>query len=559
MSLSQDGRLLAAKTSVRDVRVWDLDSGEAVFSILRTKMWFTSVALSADGARLAVGGTRGAAKVWDIANGAEIVSVGGPDGGRRTRLRRVDLTPDGARLATGDDDGRVKVWDVATGAEVARLDVGAPATSVRFNPDGKRLFTATGKAPARLWNVTTGATVRMYARDVRPQHVRVSADGRRIAAVGDGYGVWMSGTGDPAPSVETRWAYPDGVLLSQDGRRALVIGRAGGAILLDTDTGAELRAYARPPYPARWRGGGHFIPQPGMEFEFRVLRLLGDGRRVLDATRRRIVVRNTDTDEVLLTFGAGPEPEHPFVLSPDHGLLLTGDMDGGAHLWDVATGAFLRTLPGNGSRVLSCSLDAANDVVVTGSEDGSVVVWNARTGDSLGRIPTTVPGAHAVSLSPDRRYLLTWRRSQRFWGNDESIGPTAQLWDLRHATPIGATYSDDIAGGVWRADSAELYTGGRQSARRVVNARDPTTFAHLIERANTDVWVQPIAYEPASALRGGACLPAPRRDTEVGGRRLPFDGYHGLYPVAMSGDGSTFATIATHGSIDIWRSGERAR
>ncbi len=292
---------------------------------------------------------------------------------------------------------------------------------------------------------------------------------------------------------------------------------------------------------------------------FRVVRVLDDGTRVLDVSREGIVVRDVATEESIRTFGRGPEPEHPFVLSPDHGLLLTGDLDGDAHLWDVPAGAFLRTLPGNGSRVLSCSFDRTNGIVVTGSEDGSVVVWNARTGDRLGAIPTAVPGAHAVSVSPNARYLLTWRRSQRGPGRNETIGRTAQLWSLPRASSIGGPPGDVVAGCVWREDSARLYTGAWSNQRRSVKIWEPDTFSRLRQSPSAGVWVRPVTYAPGSGLVGGASLSSARTDTAYGGRYLPFDDEHGIYHVAMSGDGSTLATIATDGSIDIWRSGERVR
>ena len=567
VALSGDGRLLAARTDAKDVKVWDLDTGAEALAFTRMDARVLSIALSEDGGRLAVGRRDNRVTVWDVAAGRLAMSVATGAGS----ARRVDLTADGGRLAAGGEGAHVLVWQVPTGALLATLETGAPVTSVRMRAGGERVVTATGKGPARLWNIETGVAVRAYGHGgLRPRHVRLSPDGRRVAAlgveagsgpVGNAHGVWMAGTGRPALAIKPGGFRPAGVQLSQDGRRALAFRLSGDATLLDTTSGAELREFPAPTRQPWEEGRWEYDSSPQAKHPFRIVRLLGDGRRVLDISRDGgIVVRDADTAARLGAFGDGPEVDYPCVLSPDHGVLLTGDVDGSAHLWDVGTRSFLRTLPGDGSRVLSASFDAGSRIVVTGSMAAAVIAWNAQTGARIRAFPTSVPGAHAVSVSPDGRRLLTWRRGQLTPGQEAPLPRVARVWDVSTGAPTGPEIADWIQGCVWRPDSRRLYTGGHVDGFFAVTAWGPAELSRRGNLGRRPVWVRPALYYPDAPGRITSATSWVRLvDTPGWSAMLPFDRHHGVRRVAISGDGATVAAITHNGALDIWRRVERVR
>ncbi len=282
--------------------------------------------------------------------------------------------------------------------------------------------------------------------------------------------------------------------------------------------------------------------------------MLGDGRHVLDISREAgIVVRDADADVAVGAFTGGPQPDYPCVLSADHRLLLTGDADGNAHLWDVEGRSFLRTLPGDGSRVLSASFDGESRVVVTGSMDALVAVWDTSSGKRLGKLRTRDPGAHAVSVSPDGRLALTWRRQQWVTDRSRSAKPVARLWDLETFRAVGPRSAGAVYGCVWRPDSSRFYTSAYEDRRRVVRAWQPTDFSVDAALRPGSVWVRPAAYypdEPASVTWASQVDRVD--DTPHASGMLPLDQRHGVYSVAISRDGSTFAALS-RGSVDIWR------
>ena len=118
------------------------------------------------------------------------------------------------------------------------------------------------------------------------------------------------------------------------------------------------------------------------------VRLLGDGRQYLDIfSGGGIAVRDVATDEAVASFGEGPKVYQPFILSPDHSLLLTGGINRYAHIWDVTTGTHVCELEVDEERLLSGSFDATNSTVVTTAQYRSVRVWDPRTGEARGAVP----------------------------------------------------------------------------------------------------------------------------------------------------------------------------
>jgi WD40 repeat protein len=91
------------------------------------------VVFSPDGTRLATSSSDGTAKVWDVATGQALFTLSGHTGGVQ-----VAYSLDGTRLATSAI-GAAKVWDASTGREVLSLSLPSGwGARVAFSPDGAR-------------------------------------------------------------------------------------------------------------------------------------------------------------------------------------------------------------------------------------------------------------------------------------------------------------------------------------------------------------------------------------------------------------------------------------
>ncbi len=406
-----------------------------------------------------------------------------------------------------------------------------------------------------MWNVATGSRVREYKRDrLRVRHLTLSPDGRRLAGVGRGFALWATGSGESVPVASTRWrSAPGSIQLSVDGAHFLAFYRRRYATLHDSETGAELRAYGDAE-SVTVNGGGFLATDCviGSRAALLGVRLLGGGRQALHFTGGAIVVRGVASDAVARTFEDGPATREPYVLSPDHSLLLTGGVDGTVHVWNVAAGRLVHTLAGHEEDVLSASFDAENSTVVTSDWGGGIRVWNPITGAPLAILPSTAAGAHAVNVSPNGRYLLVWRGSHYVGDGNRPDPPKSHLWNLETLTEVSPSAAEWARGAAWGADSETLYTLGMEKAQPTLNFWSPTTFGRLPEMPTPDGSARTPGYNAFQTPEEIAAMPPPvtwdRRDNRVAASAM-----QGISPLAVSGDGSTFAYINPSQSIDIWR------
>jgi WD40 repeat protein/tRNA A-37 threonylcarbamoyl transferase component Bud32 len=116
LTFGPDDRRIAAGGADSTVRIWDADTGHAVFAPVQASHPATGLAFSPDGRRLAAAGIDGLVHLWDAGRGDRLLTLHGlgPRGsGHYGFTARVVFSPDGLRLASNDWDGTVTTWDAS--------------------------------------------------------------------------------------------------------------------------------------------------------------------------------------------------------------------------------------------------------------------------------------------------------------------------------------------------------------------------------------------------------------------------------------------------------------
>jgi WD40 repeat protein len=113
------------------------------------------------------------------------------------------------------------------------------------------------------------------------------------------------------------------------------------------------------------------------------------------------------------------------VLSPDGRRLASSHSDGTLKLWDLTTGAELRTFPGRQKALKSVAFSPNGKRLATAIWDGSASVWDIVSGQELRSFVADADGLNAIAFSPDGALIIT-----------AGLSRNAKLWDSESGREI---------------------------------------------------------------------------------------------------------------------------
>ena len=196
LDFSPDGNLLATAGADGYAKVWEVATGEQLYSWRvdprNSDFWagdgevpngVESVKFSPNGRFLAAStdeadGNGGIIKIWELESGAEMTVV--EDSPRR--LVALAFSPDSKYVASVGSSGIIRVWDVTTGERIANLE-GETTTinGVLFSADGSQLIT--GRSGIVIWDLESEEALVTLPQGLHPS--ALSSDGQYLAATGE--------------------------------------------------------------------------------------------------------------------------------------------------------------------------------------------------------------------------------------------------------------------------------------------------------------------------------------------------------------------------------------
>lgn len=246
------------------------------------------------------------------------------------------------------------------------------------------------------------------------------------------------------------------------------------------------------------------------------------------AQKPELVVQTGHSDEV-----------RSVAFSPDGKTLASGGLDNAAKLWDVSTGAELRTLNGHSDWVNSVTFSPDSRILASGSQDSTIKLWDVTTGRKLRTLVGRV-AVRSVAFNGDGKTLAS---------GDENN--TITLWDVITGEKLRTLISTGASSVAFSPGGALLAGGGGDQIDlwELATGRKLRSFTGHSSLVNSVVFTS-----------DGKVLVSGSRDETVklwdvgSGRELrTFSGTPGgTRSVAASGDGVSLASGGLDGTIRLW-------
>lgn len=452
------------------------------------------VALSPDGGRVASGhaewGTDRSQPiaVWDVASGDHVWSLMGHPGG----VYDLAFSPDGQFLASagveweGDYAGSVQVWSMADGK--ARKLANENAHVVRFHPDGTSLYVGFSTGILREYSLSTGKVIGTLnglkgfvtdlAFDEGGQHVvatsrdgslvvwdratRKAVDGlydlgdlRRVAWHPDGKTLLVSGYMGLLSTYEwkesrLRRVHTQShssvpiVRYSPDGLSLAMAVFGEGARLVDSRTGRVDRVLRR--------HNGHVN---GLSFDATGMRLATGGNdgavRVWDLTRSSsVVTMDTSRREKISLLESNPAKPELALAIPGGSNKAFPSSPSRIELLDLTTRKVRKVLRERVGGVTSMAYSPSGNRMLVGHEKGLIELWDMELGKSLSLFSDDAGGLELGEKDID---TAVSEREQKvdgggvgivglaFLGEDRAIGVDEQgrvvVWEVGTRRVVG--------------------------------------------------------------------------------------------------------------------------
>jgi WD40 repeat protein len=178
VAISTDGEVLLTGCTDKQVRLWNLRTGEKERDFAGPQLAVTTVALSSDGKTVAAGSADKTLTLWSSGDARLHKSVSFP-----AVVKCVAFKPDNKMVAVGLEDSTIVLVDPVEGKEVKKLTEHKGAvTTVAFTSKGDELISASTDKRILRWNANDWTVLASMGHSGPVSCLALNREGTQIAA-----------------------------------------------------------------------------------------------------------------------------------------------------------------------------------------------------------------------------------------------------------------------------------------------------------------------------------------------------------------------------------------
>jgi WD40 repeat protein len=372
-------------------------------------------------------------------------------------------------------------------------------TCSALSSNGTKMVTGSADGKVRLWDVASGEVVRTFmGHRSGVELLAISGDGSRVASTDD---LTLSTCDAVTGALLSSFTAPEkdlilSMVMSGDGSRVLIGTRSGRALFIDAATGGVITS---------------FLPPGGK----------------LDDWVQSV------------------------AISKDATMALSGQNNKIVRLWDVNTGALIRTFYGQRNGVDAVAFSGNDSMVVATARD-TIMFWNTNNGNAIDTIIDN-SWAKSITISSDNTKMLT----QYFHG--------ATLWEIRNKNKLHSFSFPDKYINInntpyaMSGDGSKLLLNVNSTTVKLFNGTTGVEISTFTGHT-LDVTSIALSTDCKKVLTGSTDNAATLWDASTGKVIRSFTGHTAsVNSVALSPDGSKVITASADSSVKIWNAATGAQ
>ena len=525
VSLSPDGKLLAAGDTNGEIHIWNVVDGQKRLSIKAHTGWIWAVPFSPNGSYIASSSEDHMIKVWDVETGKL----------RRTfsqhskRVSTVLWHPKGHQLVSGSEDRTIKIWSTATGiCEQTLVGHGEAIDPIAISSDGR--LVASGSpvvSEIELWDIERGECVGVLSGHTQGlRGIAFTSDNQILVSGGmdTTVRIWDVKTLECIRTLEghsdTIWS----MVVSTDSNLIVSAGEDKAIRIWDACTGKCVRTL--------------------QGFSARVWSIALSERSPILAScdDQSVQLWDVHSGKCLKTMRGYPQVNWAVTFTQDDSALISGGQEQILRVWDWRKETCSEPFKKHLCYVQTVSHHPFESVIASGA-DSTVYVWDLKTQQLVNTLEGHSGRIWNVDFSKDGRYLAS-----------ASFDYSAKLWDWETGTCLHTFCGHDtwVFGMALSPDGQMLATSGMD---KTIQLWDCQTGKSLKSLQTGEDWMTDVAFSPdgKTILGGGSQGGLILLQVETGKPLQVLQEHTGFVSsVLFSPDGKTFASSSHDQSVKIW-------
>ncbi|RME82580.1 MAG: hypothetical protein D6785_07715 [Planctomycetota bacterium] len=444
VSFSSDGTLILSGSEDGTARVYRASQGEILLKFEKHPEAITAVALSADGKLAASGDWDGNCLLWVVENG----KVGQSLAGHKGMIQSLRFSPNKRFLLTACADGMIRLFDCATGKEVRHFKGHKDSVEeANFSPDGSKILSGSLDRTFCIWDTTTGKVLKRMETDHPIHSLSLNPSGNLVVTCGEG------------PELQI-WSLAHEKEISRaTGHAGMVIRLKAKGFLASLGTEDSCKLWD----PASGEEKANFAwPKSGVKD----LDIAPRHDRIAIASRdHRVRVVNLEDHKVLTRFEEHKGPVLSLAFHPRLYRIASGDETGFLAIWDSETGIPSAATEIGMGAIHSIAFFPSGDLMVLGCEKKGCVVLDSQSGaDFIRFLGHHHSGVRHVRVLADEKILSISADGQIFlWdGGTEEVYGEYKLEDhkitdietMNHSMLVLATEEGELL--FWNPEKQEI-------------------------------------------------------------------------------------------------------